>query len=105
MKRSCRRFLSFALVLTLAFGMLSGGSTALAKTFSHGDIVILYTNDAHNGVNQVKDQDGTVTNIGYAGVAAYKDKMEKQYGENYVTLVDAGDSVQGDAIGTLSQGQ
>ena len=105
MKRICKMFLSFALALALAIGVLPGGATALARTFTHGEIVILYTNDAHNGVNQVKGQDGTVTNIGYAGVAAYKTKMEKQYGKRYVTLVDAGDSVQGDAIGTLSQGE
>ncbi len=105
MKRICKMFLSFALVLTLAIGWLPGGAIAFAKTFTHGEIVILYTNDAHNGVNQVKGQDGTVTNIGYAGLAAYKNKMEKQYGKKYVTLVDAGDSIQGDAIGTLSQGQ
>ena len=104
MKRICKKFLSFALVLVLAFGLLPG-ATAFARTFSHGEIVVLYTNDAHNGVNQVVGQDGKVTNIGYAGVAAYKNKMELQYGKNYVTLVDAGDSLQGDAIGTLSQGQ
>jgi 2',3'-cyclic-nucleotide 2'-phosphodiesterase (5'-nucleotidase family) len=105
MKKICNRFLSFALVLALAFSLLPGAAAAFAKTFSHGEIVILYTNDVHNSVNQIKDQDGSVTNIGYAGVAAYKDKMEKQYGKNYVTLVDAGDSIQGDAIGTLSKGQ
>ncbi len=105
MKRICKKFLSFTLVLVLALGLLPGGATALARTVSHSNIVILYTNDVHNGVNQVVGTDGTVTNIGYAGVAAYKDKMEKEYGKDYVTLVDAGDAVQGDAIGTLSQGQ
>ncbi len=105
MKRICKLLFSFALVLALACGLLQGGVTALAWTFDQGKIVILYTNDTHNSVNQVKGQDGTVTNIGYAGVAAYKDKMEKKYDENNVTLVDAGDAVQGDAIGTLSQGQ
>lgn len=105
MKRISKMFLSLALTLALVIGIIPGGATALAKTFSHSEIVILYTNDVHNGVNQVKGQDGAVTNIGYAGIAAYKDKMEKQYGKKFVTLVDAGDAVQGDAIGTLSQGQ
>ncbi len=105
MKRISKLFLSLVLALALAFGILPGGATALAKDYNISEIVILYTNDVHNGVKQVKGQDGTVTNIGYAGVAAYKDKMEKRYGKKYVTLVDAGDAVQGDAIGTLSQGQ
>ncbi len=106
MKRIGKLFISLSLVLVMIFGLLPGDFVALAATGTNShNIVILYTNDAHNGVNQVKGQDGTVTNIGYAGVAAYKDKMEKEYGKNYVTLVDAGDSIQGDAIGTLSQGQ
>lgn len=106
MKRISKLFISLSLVLVMIFGLLPGDFMALAATrMTSHDIVVLYTNDAHNGVNQVKSQDGTVTNIGYAGVAAYKDKMEKENGKDYVTLVDAGDSVQGDAIGTLSQGQ
>ena len=107
MKRISKLFISLSLVLVMVFGLMPGGATAIAadRTTSHANIVILYTNDVHNGVNQVLGQDGTVTNIGYAGVAAYKDKMEKEYGKNFVTLVDAGDAVQGDAIGTLSKGQ
>ena len=42
-------------------------------------------------------------NIGYAGLAAYKKEMQAAY--NYVALVDCGDSVQGDVIGTLSKGE
>ena len=105
MKRICKMYLSFALILALVFSVLPGGAIVFAKTFTHSEIVILYTNDVHNGVSQVKGEDGAVTNIGYAGIAAYKDKMEKQYGKKFVTLVDAGDAVQGDAIGTLSRGE
>lgn len=58
------------------------------------DIVILYTNDVHCGI------DGE---IGYAGVAAYRDDcLEKT---PYVTLVDVGDAIQGEAIGTISRGE
>ncbi|ATW28313.1 hypothetical protein DCMF_02725 [Candidatus Formimonas warabiya] len=91
----------------MTFGMQPGGITAIAADSEPGpgDIVIIYTNDVHCGVDQVEGNDGTVTNIGYAGVAAYKAEMEKQVGENDVTLVDAGDALQGDAIGTLSKGQ
>ena len=45
-----------------------------------GKIVILHTNDVHCGIDQVK-KDDAVTNIGYAGVAAYKTEMEAQYGD------------------------
>lgn len=57
------------------------------------DIVILYTNDVHCGIED---------NIGYAGLAAYKKAMEEAY--PYVCLVDCGDAVQGDFIGTVSDG-
>lgn len=58
------------------------------------DIVILYTNDVHCGVDE---------NIGYAGLAFYRDEMKKR--TPYVTLVDAGDAVQGAVIGTISNGR
>lgn len=58
------------------------------------DIVILYTNDVHCGVDD---------NIGYAKLASYKKQLLEQ--NPYVTLVDAGDAVQGDIIGALSKGE
>ncbi len=59
-------------------------------------IVILHTNDIHCGINADDDT------FGYADLAAYRAKLEA---EGYKTLlVDAGDSVQGDVIGTLSDG-
>ena len=62
-------------------------------TVTDKDIVILYTNDVHCGVDD---------NIGYGGLALYKKQMEAQ--TSYVTLVDAGDAIQGAPIGTLSKG-
>jgi len=57
------------------------------------EIVILYTNDVHCGVDD---------NLGYAALAGYKAQQEELY--EYVTLVDVGDSIQGDVIGALSDG-
>ena len=57
------------------------------------DIVVLYTNDVHCAIDN---------NIGYAGLATYKAEMEK---DNFVVLVDAGDAIQGDTIGTVSKGE
>lgn len=68
-------------------------------------IIILHTNDVHCQIDQKKNKDGIVTNIGYAGVLAYKKEMENIHGINNVTLVDAGDAIQGGPIGTLSKGE
>ena len=57
------------------------------------DIIILHTNDVHCGVNEV---------IGYDGLYLYKKELQKKY--KHVLLVDAGDHIQGGAIGILSQG-
>lgn len=56
--------------------------------------VILHTNDVHTGFED---------NIGYDGLALYKKELEEQY--DHVLLVDAGDAVQGGAIGAISKGQ
>ncbi len=58
------------------------------------DIVVLFTNDVHCGIEE---------NIGYAGLASYKKSMQQAY--KYVTLVDCGDAIQGDFIGTVSNGE
>lgn len=86
-----RRALSLWLMLVMVFTMALGGSfTAFAADH---DIVVLYTNDVHCGVDD---------NIGYAGLALYKRQMQQQ--THYVTLVDAGDAIQGAPIGTISDG-
>ena len=87
-KRSVSLFLSTALLATAA------GLAPLETQAAGEDIVILYTNDVHCAVDE---------NIGYGGVALYKDQMEAQ--TPYVTLVDAGDAIQGAPIGTLSDGE
>lgn len=107
MKKVRRSVVSWVLAFVMVFGLMPGSITAAAAADgapNPGDIVVLYTNDVHCGVDQVV-KDGVVKNIGYAGVAALKKEMEARVGENNVTLADAGDAVQGDAIGTLSQGQ
>ncbi len=107
MKAFRKSIFSWVLAIILVFGMLPGSIVFAAEGDGEpgeGDIVILYTNDVHCAVDQAISE-GVVNGIGYAGVAAYKKDMEALAGVNNVTLVDAGDAVQGDAIGTLSQGQ
>ena len=59
-----------------------------------GEVAVLYTNDVHCGVGD---------NIGYAGLAAVQAALEAD--GKTVILVDNGDSIQGDTIGTLSKGE
>lgn len=103
--RNWKPVVSGLLALTMSASLLTSGITAAAveENLTTDDIVILYTNDVHCGVDQIMEDD-VVTNIGYAGVAAYKKAMQNLVGVDNVTLVDAGDAVQGDAIGTLSKG-
>ena len=70
---------------------LAGCSSAEKKSDS---IVVLFTNDVHGGIDD---------DIGYAGLAAYKQEMSEQY--QYVTLVDCGDHTQGSYACALSKGE
>ena len=79
----------FALLLMLAVMCAPSFAKAPDK-----DIIILYTNDVHCGVDD---------NLGYAGLAYCADEARKL--TPYVTLVDAGDWAQGGTIGSISQGR
>lgn len=96
--------LLLALVMSLGLTVPALAAGKEAEQTASGKVVILHTNDVHCGIEQVKNDDGDVTNIGYAGVAAYKAELEAEYGEDNVILVDAGDAIQGGPIGTLTKG-
>ncbi|MFR8172827.1 MAG: bifunctional metallophosphatase/5'-nucleotidase [Marvinbryantia sp.] len=81
---------TLTLAMAVSMGMAAG---------AEGDIVVLYTNDVHCAVAQ--DDENQV--LGYAKVAALKEELEEAGSE--VILVDAGDAIQGEAIGTLSSGE
>ena len=82
-----KKLIALLLAVCMVLGLMT---TVFAADEKSNDIVILYTNDVHCAVDD---------NIGYAGLAAYKKEMQAAY--NYVALVDCGDSVQGDVIGTV----
>ena len=111
--RKWNKLLSLLLAMVMAFGMTAvafadeeeGDAAPTAAEAETGKIVILHTNDVHCQVEPSVAEDGVVTNMGYATVAAYKAAMEAQYGEENVTLVDAGDHIQGDLVGSLSKGE
>ncbi len=106
MKRTFALLLALCMVLSLC---ACGGTktetkaaetqTAETKTETapaavNDDIVILYTNDIHCGVEE---------GLGYEGVAAVKNGLEAA--GKTVLLVDCGDHSQGGTIGTLSKGE
>lgn len=62
------------------------------------DIVVLYTNDVHCAIAPYEA--GNI--LGYAAAAAMKKELIASGHD--VILVDAGDAIQGEAIGTLSDG-
>ncbi|MCR4891229.1 MAG: bifunctional metallophosphatase/5'-nucleotidase [Lachnospiraceae bacterium] len=71
-----------------------GSDTVSSDQNENGNIVILYTSDVHSGIDE---------NMGYAGLAAYKQRMEQE--GNDVILVDNGDILQGDTIGLMTKGK
>ena len=90
MKLKKVKVLTLSLLLALLIGLMGG----CGSDDGQQDIVVLYTGGVYCAVDE---------NIGYAGLAAYKKQVEKE--TPYVALVDCGDALQGDAIGTISQGE
>ena len=84
----------FCLLLTLAMllGCTAVGEEAAAPALEK-DLVILFTSDVHCGIDQ---------GWGYAGLYAVKESLAKT---NHVILVDDGDAIQGEPIGTMTKGE
>ncbi len=60
----------------------------------NGEVIVLFTSDVHCGVEK---------GFGYAGLQQIRDNLENQ---GYTTLlVDDGDSIQGESLGTLTKGE
>ena len=57
------------------------------------DLVVLFTSDVHCGIDQ---------GFGYAGLVAIRDNLKKT---NHVLLVDNGDAIQGEPVGTMTTGE
>lgn len=73
---------------------LSSAKKASVKSFIPKDLVVLFTSDVHCGVDQ---------GFTYVGLKAIKDKLIAD--GNQVILVDDGDSIQGEPIGTFTKGE
>ena len=79
-----------ALILILSFG----ADTISEETDRTGDVVILFTSDVHCGIDQ---------GFGYAGLQAVREYLLSQ--GDAVILVDDGDNIQGEPVGTMSGGE
>ena len=85
-----KKFLSLILALALLLGC---AAFAEEEAKLDKDLVILFTSDVHCGIDQ---------GWGYAGLYAVKQSLSK---DNYVLLVDDGDAIQGEPIGTMTTGE
>lgn len=92
-----KKFLSLLLALLMVCSLVSGmafaddEATAVERS---ADIVILFTSDVHCGIDQ---------GFGYAGLSEIYDHLVAQ--GNKVILVDDGDNIQGEPIGTMTKGE
>lgn len=73
-------------------------ATESTEIIDENELIILYTNDVHNAYLR-DDHEGR---LGYAAVTGYKRQLEKE--EETVLLIDGGDAIQGEAVGTLTDG-
>lgn len=85
MKRLLNLFLALLLVLTFSLGAVP------VSAGEGGDIVVLYTNDIHCAIDD------------YAALASYRAQLIAE--GNTVITVDLGDAIQGELIGTHTQGE
>lgn len=91
MKKALSLILTVCLLASLFVGF---GGTASAETApEERDLIILFTSDVHCGIDQ---------GWGYAGLYTVKENLSKNYN---VLLVDDGDSIQGEPIGTMTKGE
>ncbi len=106
---SRRAFLASAgtVLASLTLPLVSGPAAAYAEDADGADgagaaderIVIVHTNDVHTSLKNAK------TNLGYAALVDYVNNQRATYGEGMVSLVDAGDNLQGDFEGSFTLGE
>lgn len=87
-----KKILALLLTLALLLGVCAMAEEAAAPALTR-DVVVLFTSDVHCGIDQ---------GFGYAGLAAVRDTMAKS---SHVVLVDNGDAIQGEPVGTMTTGE
>ena len=84
-----------SLLMTSLTGCNSSSNVPPLVPINDKDISIVYTTDVHCGFDDSKY-------LGYSAVYQYKENLKEN---NYVSLVDSGDFLQGDFIGAISKGE
>ena len=87
-----KRFLALLIAALMLLSCCAFAEEAEAPALQQ-DLVILFTSDVHCGIDQ---------GWGYAGLYAVKENLAKT---NHVFLVDDGDAIQGEPIGTMTTGE
>ena len=87
-----KKFLAFLLALTMLLGV--GALAEEDAPLFQQDVMILFTSDVHCGIE---------SNFGYAGLAMVRDAYKNA--GYHVLLVDNGDSIQGEPVGTMTTGE
>ena len=87
-----KKILAVLLALTMLLGV-SALAEESAPLFQQ-DVMILFTSDVHCGIE---------SNFGYAGLAMVRDAYKNA--GYHVLLVDNGDSIQGEPVGTMTTGE
>ena len=87
-----KKILAVLLALTMLLGV-SALAEENAPLFQQ-DVMILFTSDVHCGIE---------SNFGYAGLAMVRDAYKNA--GYHVLLVDNGDSIQGEPVGTMTTGE
>ena len=85
-----KKLFAIFMALTLLLGCAAAEEAAAPALTKN--LVVLYTSDIHCGIDQ---------NWGYASLYAMKEYYAK---DNYVLLVDDGDAIQGEPVGTMTEG-
>ncbi len=88
MKKLIALLLALVLTLSCTAAFADDAAPALEK-----DLVVLFTSDVHCGIDQ---------GWGYAGLYAVKESLSA---DHHVLLVDDGDAIQGEPIGTMTHGE
>ncbi|MBR1676904.1 MAG: bifunctional metallophosphatase/5'-nucleotidase [Clostridia bacterium] len=86
--------LLLALSTSLTFFACDGGEEGQTAQTPKDKVMVLFTSDVHCGVDQ---------GFGYAGLERIRENYESSGYE--VILVDDGDAIQGEMIGTISKGE
>ena len=95
-----RGFLASAatVLASAAVSLASGPVAAFAGEATSEKIVIVHSNDVHCRF------DNQSTGLGYSKLVDYTSEQRKTYGLDNVSLVDAGDFLQGETVGLASKG-